>query len=205
MNKSRLEAFSDGVFSIVMTLLIFDVKVPEIVMNQTDAGLWASFLLAVPHLLIFMGTFAVLSMMWTNHHFLFHSFAKTVDRKLNLLNLLYLMMVVLVPFSASFLGAYHSYRLPAIIFGLNLLAITFLSLRMLWYIKRSQELEHVERRTFNQARFRSMLSIGSYVLGVITVFVSSHASLFFFIFPIVFNIIPGTVDLTEKIFRLNFD
>ncbi len=109
MNKGRLEAFSDGVFSIVMTLLIFDVKVPQLVAPFTDHDLWAALSGVWPSITIFVLTFAVLSVFWINHHFLFEMFAKSIDRRLNLLNLLYLMFVVLVPFTAS-LWVYSQFR-----------------------------------------------------------------------------------------------
>src|ERR1700690_268375 len=100
MSKTRLESFSDCVFSIVMTLLVFDIKVPALPEPVTDLALWQSLGTIWPLILIYVLTFAVLSVFWVNHHFLFQTIAKSVDRQLNLLNLLYLMFVVLVPFTA---------------------------------------------------------------------------------------------------------
>ena len=191
MNKSRLEAFSDGVFSIVMTLLVIDIKVPEVAGDVSSTALMAALAKLAPHMWLFVATFAVLAVAWINHHFLFHVFAKTVDRWLNLLNLLYLMIVVFVPFSASFFSAYYGYLLPTTLFGLNLLGIVLLAVAMLLYIRRTQNMDHTSTRIFRQARFRSVLSIVSYLLGIAFAFFSAHVSLFFFIFPVVFNIIPG--------------
>lgn len=205
MNKTRLESFSDGVFAIVMTVLVLDLKVPELLGSITDTALMNALALIWPHIAIFIATFTILAVAWINHHFIFHVFAKTVDRWLNLLNMFYLMIIVFIPFSASVLGAYYGYRLPLYLFGCNLLSITLLATAMLSYVKHSQGLSHVSRRIYNQARFRTFLSIGSYVIGLTLVYVSSSMSIFFFIFPILFNIIPGTVDLTEKLFRLDFD
>lgn len=204
MNKARLEAFSDGVFSIVMTLLVIDIKVPEIVPPVTGAALAAAFVELAPHILLFIATFVVLAVAWINHHFLFHAFAKTVDRWLNLINLLFLMTVVFVPFTASFFSAYYGQGLPTVLFGANLLLIALLAISMLVHIKHSQPIDHVSNRLFQQARFRSILSIVSYLLGITLSFLSANVSLFFFIFPVVFNIIPGTLDLTEKLFGFNF-
>lgn len=205
MNKTRLESFSDGVFSIVMTVLVLDLKVPQLAGSVSDMTLLNALGLIWPHIAIFIATFTILAVAWINHHFIFHSFAKTVDRWLNLINMFYLMVIVFVPFSASLLGEYYGYRLPLLLFGGNLLGITVLATAMLSYIKRSQDLSHISRRLYNQARFRTFLSIGSYVIGLALIYFSAGASIFFFIFPILFNIIPGTVDLTEKIFRLDFD
>ena len=208
MNKGRLEAFSDGVFSIVMTLLIFDIKVPVIPEPVSNIELWRQFLLLWPLLSVYFLSFAVLSVLWINHHFLFHSFAKSVDRKLNLLNLTYLAFVAFVPFSAHFIGTYHTHQPAAIIYGLNIFIIAALSSRMVTYMKRNkQELlnEDISQRLINQARFRSRLSLFCYVAGLCISFFNVPVTLLFYAFPVIFNIIPGSLDLAERIFRFSLD
>ena len=200
MNKARLEALSDGVFSIVMTLLIFDIKVPILPEPVTNGALWQELAILSPHILVYAGTFIVLSVMWINHHFLFQSFAKKVDRYLNLTNLLYLMFVAFVPFSASFMGQYYTYQSAVVLYGLNILVITGISVFMTFHIKRTQGTDHLSMRLINQARFRSVLSISCYVFGIAISFVNPYASLFFYIFPVVFNFVPGLLNFTEHIF-----
>lgn len=208
MNKGRLEAFSDGVFSIVMTLLIFGIKIPAIPNPVSDATLWREIGLVAPLLGVYFLSFAVLSVLWINHHFLFHSFAKSVDRRLNLLNLTYLAFVAFVPFSSDLIGRYYTHQPAAIIYGLNIFIIVALSSRMVTYIKsHSGELlnEHIPRRTINQARFRSRLSLFCYVAGLLISFLNVPAALLFFAFPIMFNIVPGSLDVTERLFRFSLD
>lgn len=208
MNKGRLEAFSDGVFSIVMTLLIFDIKIPAIQNPVSDAQLWQQIALVAPLLSVYFLSFAVLSALWINHHFLFHSFAKSVDRRLNLLNLTYLAFVAFVPFSADLIGRYYTHQPAAIIYGLNLFIIVALSSRMVIYMKRHKgELlnENIPQRTINQANFRSRLSLYCYLIGLVISFVSVPATLFFFAFPIIFNILPGSLNLAERLFRFSLD
>ncbi len=200
MNKARLEALSDGVFAIVMTLLIFDIKVPILREPITNDALWNQLAVLSPHILVYAGTFLVLSVMWINHHFLFQMFAIEVDRKLNLLNLVYLMFVAFVPFTASFIGEYHAYQSAVILYGANLLAITMIAVFIIRYIRKSQGVAHLSIRILKQARFRYIVNILSYLFGIAVSFVSTYASLFFFIFPVIFNIIPGTLDFTEKLF-----
>src|SRR3954466_16056657 len=101
MNKSRLEAFSDGVFSIVMTLLVFDIKLPTTVAIHSNDTLLRELINIAPHISVYFVSFAVLSVFWINHHFLFNTFARSVDRWLNLLNLAYLSFVAFIPFSAN--------------------------------------------------------------------------------------------------------
>jgi uncharacterized membrane protein len=167
----------------------------------TDAALWEAIGRILPHIIVFFVTFAVLSVLWINHHFLFHSFAKSVDRRLNLLNLSYLSFVAFVPFSASIIGAYHTHQPAAIVYGLNIFVIVATSTAMVRYmIKHRGELlnDHVTPRLLNQAGFRAGLSLIFYALGMLITFVSVPLSLFFYAFPVIFNIIPGTLDFTEK-------
>jgi uncharacterized membrane protein len=200
MNKNRLEALSDGVFAIVMTLLIFDIKVPHIEEPITNEALLSQLGILWPHMVVYAGTFFVLSAMWINHHFLFQMFAKEVDRRLNLLNLVYLMFVAFFPFAASFIGEYHAYQVATILYGINLLAITFLSIAMLRYIRLSQGVEHLPPRLLNQSRFRFTVNITCYLVAILVSFWNVHISLLLYIFPVIFNIIPGTLDFTERLF-----
>jgi len=207
MDKGRLEAFSDGVFSIAMTLLIFNIKVPDLGRAATDAQLWSAIGDILPQVIIFMVTFAVMSVLWINHHFLFHAFAKAIDRRLNLLNLTYLAFVAFVPFSASLIGEYWRHQPAGIIYGLNIFCIVALSSAMFNYIRRREELRGSEltQRIYNQASFRSRLSLVCYALGIIMTFFYIPLSVFFYLFPIIFNILPGSLDLAERLSRFSLD
>jgi uncharacterized membrane protein len=207
MNKGRLEAFSDGVFSIVMTLLIFNIKVPTLVGAFTDNDLWVALGNVWPAIVIFMLTFAVLSIFWINHHFLFESFAKSIDRRLNLLNLAYLMFVVFVPFTATLWGEYGDHQPAAILYGLNIFIIVLISSFMSRYIRNSESLLHddVTPRLMKQARFRSLVSLISYALGIAVTFIYAPLAAIFYLFPVIFNILPGTLNLAEKIFSFRLD
>ena len=208
MNKGRLEAFSDGVFSIVMTLLIFGITIPSLPSTVSDARLWQEIGRVAPLLGVYFLSFAVLSVLWINHHFMFHSFAKSVDRRLNLMNLTYLAFVAFVPFSANLIGRYYTHQPAAIIYGLNIFIIVALSARMVSYMKAHKgELlnENIPRRTINQANFRSRLSLYCYTFGLLISFVSVPAALLFFAFPIIFNIVPGSLNFAEKLFGFSLD
>jgi uncharacterized membrane protein len=208
MNKGRLEAFSDNVFSIVMTLLIFDIKIPTMPNPISDTTLWQQIGLVSPMLGVYFISFGVLSVLWINHHFLFHSFAKSVDRRLNLMNLVYLAFVAFVPFSADLIGRYYTHQPAAIIYGLNIFIIVAISSWMVTYMKKHKgELlnENIPQRTVNQANFRSRLSLYCYTAGIVVSFISVPVALIFFAFPIIFNIVPGSLNLAEKLFGFSLD
>lgn len=207
MNKARLEAFSDGVFSIVITLLIFNIKVPQLA-HPTNADLWLAVGGVVPLLLIYVMTFAVIASLWINHHFLFETFARSVNRQVNLLNLVYLMFVAFIPFSAYLLGEYSTFVPAALIYGINLSCVVLISSIMASYIRNHPDLsshQELSPRMLKQARFRASLSLVSYLAGMVSIFIYPTISLFFYLFPVIFNIIPGSLNAAERIFRFSLD
>ncbi len=206
MNKSRVEAFSDGVFSIVMTLLILDVRVPEVVVT-TNIELWQHLLTLWPLVATYFVTFIVLSVFWINHHFVFHSFAKAVNRQLNLLNLFYLMFIAFVPFSAHLLGNFHQFQAGVIIYGINIFIVVLFARWMTYYIRQHPELlaDGLSSRIMKQGNLRGSLALFCYLLGIAVSFFSTELSIFLYAFPVVFNFIPGTLDLAEKIFKFSLD
>lgn len=105
--RGRLEAFSDGVFAIAMTLLVLNLNIKELThgTHLLDAlvMLWPSFL-------SYAVSFMVLGIIWANHHYLF-SYIKRVDHLFLLINVLFLMIVAFIPFPASLIAGYL--HLPA--------------------------------------------------------------------------------------------
>ncbi len=103
METSRLEAFSDGVFAIAMTLLVLDLKVPP----ATPGGpaLWPALLHQWPAYLAFVTSFATIGIMWINHHLNFTLIRRT-DHTLLVLNGLLLLGVTFLPFPTALVAAY---------------------------------------------------------------------------------------------------
>ena len=97
VTKGRLEAFSDGVFAIVITLLAFDLKRPDV---GADASLASALWDQWPAYLAYFVGFLQIGVMWLNHHRLFQQ-VRAVDGVLLVLNLNLLMWVVLVPFPTA--------------------------------------------------------------------------------------------------------
>jgi TMEM175 potassium channel family protein len=99
---SRVEAFSDGVFAIAITLLILDVRVP----SATQPNLRQALLRQWPMYVAFLISFAFIGIMWVNHHRLFNHIRRT-DNGLMFLNLLLLLGVTFVPFPTALLAAHY--------------------------------------------------------------------------------------------------
>jgi uncharacterized membrane protein len=116
MNKSRLEAFSDGVFAIVITLLILDIHAPS-TSNVSLQDLRP----LLPRIAVFVLSFIIVGVYWVAHHHMLH-FVRQVDRTLLWLNLLLLLCVVFIPFPASLLGTGFANVLVVRLYGLTLIA-----------------------------------------------------------------------------------
>src|SRR6266852_3616592 len=105
----RLEAFSDGVFAVAITLLVLNIKVPGIDLPPgklpDDTSLWFALLRELPMLAAYGTSFATIGVMWLNHHRLF-AYIKRIDTGLLLLNLLLLLIIVFIPVPTALVAEY---------------------------------------------------------------------------------------------------
>ena len=206
LNKSRLESLSDGFFAIVLTLIVFDVNVPMVVGAHTNAALLVQLQDLLPVLVEFILSFMVLTMFWISHNYFYTYFATTINRQLMLLNLLYLAFVSLIPFSARVLGTYFGAPLAADVYGVNVVLISITNLFCLVYAIRSHEIEtNVTPRLLKQAKIRSYMTLSSALIGILIAWFSFSIALLFFVLPLIFNIIPGTLDALERLFGFQLD
>ncbi len=127
---NRIEALTDGVFGIVMTLLVLELHIPEIAESLVAEELPRGILEMWPKFLSYITSFIVLSIMWVSHHRTFH-YIKRSDNTLLWVNLAFLMVVGLVPFSTSLIGDYSTARFPFVVYGIHLFLI-FLMRFALW-------------------------------------------------------------------------
>ena len=101
MNTSRLEAFSDGVFAVAITLLVLQFTVPEV----QSGKLLAKVLDQWPQLVTYVASFLTVGVVWVNHHTVFRNL-RAVDRTVQFINLVLLLTVVLLPYPTALLGRY---------------------------------------------------------------------------------------------------
>ena len=101
----RVEAFSDGVFAIAITLLILEIRVPHLPTEAGNAELGAALRTLWPSFLAFAGTFGSILTMWINHHGFF-DLLERVDRRFLFANGFLLLLITFVPFPTALLAAY---------------------------------------------------------------------------------------------------
>lgn len=113
MNKNRLEAFSDGVLAIIITIMVLEFKVPE------DASFEA--LMPLVHkFLSYVLSFIYVGIYWNNHHHMMHT-VKQVNGKILWANLHLLFWLSLIPFTTAWIGENHFAPIPMMLYGVILL------------------------------------------------------------------------------------
>lgn len=124
MTKSRLEAFSDGVLAIIITIMVLDLKIPH------GSGL-SELAELLPVFICYVMSFAFVGIYWGNHHHLMHT-AHHVNSKIIWANLGLLFFLSLIPFSTGWMGENHFDELPVAVYAINLLlcAIAFYILQL---------------------------------------------------------------------------
>ena len=184
MTTSRLEAFSDGVIAIIVTIMVLELRAPA-------QPTWPALLKVAPVFIGYGLSFLVVAIMWVNHHHMIHVVRKVTARLLwSNLNLLFWMS--LVPFVTEFVG--NNYRAPMAValYGLDLTmcASAFYILRIELMRQESNNDAMVEYHRGVQRK--NVLSFLLYLSSAPLAYVSVYASFF------VFALIPALYFLPEK-------
>ncbi len=189
MKQSRIENLADGIFAIVMTLLVLEIKVPSINIT-TNQDLAMQLYLITPLFLSYILSFALLYTYWKGHHATMSSYAKNIDDQLSNYNALFLFLVALIPFTSHFLGQYSMFRLPVVIFSLHIVAIGLSLFQMRRYIKKSENIENsdISKYEENHANARVLVPVFCALVAVFLSYYSIQASLIFLTLGILFNL-----------------
>jgi uncharacterized membrane protein len=172
---SRVLALTDGVFAIIITLLVLDIHVPELTAHET---LTAAISAVRPSFVAFVVAFIVASMQWVGHRDLF-TLIRYTDRGIIWLNLLALFTVCLLPFGSAQLGRYHDQSLALRMFGLILIA-TSVTRTVIWaYAVRKPSLVHepLDRASICSGLALSAFPVAVYAVAFTIAGVSPQASL----------------------------
>ncbi len=181
MTKARLEAFSDGVIAILITIMVLELKVPL----QTD---WAALLPLIPVFLSYVLSFAMLGIYWNNHHHLLQA-TKRVDGRVLWANLHLLFWLSLAPFVTGWMGETQFASRPVALYG-----TVFLLAGVAYYIlTRSLISLHGRDSVLASAVGRDVkgkVSVAIYALGILVSFVSSWLACALYVVVAVMWFIP---------------
>jgi uncharacterized membrane protein len=171
ISKSRIEALSDGVFSIAMTLLVLKLDVPAVMHHHaSDESMVDELFAMTPALVTYIVTFLIAGGFWFLHQFTFH-FIRHVDAFLVWVNLMFLMLVSLLPFSAGLMDHLVVHPISQVFYFGNELAIACL-LNVHWLYARHKGLT-------GSSEPKAMFYVNCRVVGTAAVFAACLVAGFF--------------------------
>lgn len=195
LGRNRVEALTDGVFAVAMTLLVLDIKVPELEQSLASTDLSYRLLALWPKFLSYAISFVILAVYWVGHH-LQLSFIRSADRPLLWINIFFLLWVALVPFSTALLSEYSKHRLAIAVYGGNLIAIGLTLALHWWYATNRRHVDpDIRPGLVRAAMFRVLMGPLLYLLGIVISFFSTELSLALYALVPVLYILPGRLDI----------
>jgi uncharacterized membrane protein len=190
-----MQALSNGVFAVVITLLVLNIQVPQIAESVLSRELVLKLFGVWPKLLVYALSFLVVGIYWVAYRNTFH-YIKRSDRTLLWLNILLLLCIVFIPFPTALLGQYPGQQISVVIYA-GTLVLTGLVLQLLWwYVTSSYRLvdREIDPRLVQRATRRNLMAPLIYLLAIGISFLSVQISLVFFVLVPVLYIFPGRID-----------
>jgi uncharacterized membrane protein len=173
MKTGRLEAFSDGVIAVIITIMVLELKVP----HTPDL---AALETVVPSLLVYGLSFAVVAIMWVNHHALLEK-ARRAEPALLWANNTLLFWMSLIPFATAYLGQNCHERLAVAVYGGAMVFASAGFLLLQTTLARQQPDDAAHQLLFRRLNHKAMTSMASYAAAVGLAFWSVYAAFAIFV------------------------
>jgi len=185
-DRDRIVNLSDGVFAIAITLLVLDIRVPDIPEKMAASQLPGALLSLWPNFLGYFLSFVGISAFWTIHHSIFRSI-RAYDRVLLYLNFLFLMVVAFVPFPTALLGKYGDHQLPVAIYAATLAAGRLLLTATYWHSVRNDRLldEPQDPATVRFFLIRGLALPAIFLISIVISFLSVSLAIWSWLFMLV--------------------
>jgi uncharacterized membrane protein len=198
LTTGRISAFSDGVFSIAITLLVLNLHIPLDIHGQfvSPKALPDALRTEWPNLLSYMLSFVIIGIYWVAHHNMFH-YIKRANRPFLWINILFLMCVAFIPFPAALLGAYPTTQTAVVVYAATLIVTNLILSLLWWYATSGHRLvdEDIDPHFVSTVNRRNMTAPVVYLVAIGLSLLNIYASLvLFFVFPF-YYIVPSHVDI----------
>lgn len=181
MNKSRLEAFSDGVFAIIITISVLQMQIPE-------GADWNSLKSVLPVFFTYIFSFTMVGIYWNNHHHLFQAVHKT-NGKILWANLLLLFWLSLFPFATGWMGNHHFSEAPVLLYGVFLFMAALSYSILLYFILKDEGRDSLLAKAIKKHK-KGNLSLMIYFAGIIFSFFYPIVSVAFYVLVAIIWFIP---------------
>jgi uncharacterized membrane protein len=189
LRLNRIEAFSDGVFAIIVTLLVLDLKLPALKDHGSVSELTQNLIQLLPKFLSWLISFIIVCKFWLNHHHLL-GLARHADYGMVWLNSIFLMFQSFIPFPTAMMGEYPTNPLAVSMFGVVMAFNTLLFIALHAYIlQRLIKPELADAQDPHTLR-KSFVGVFSYLIGVAAAWLSVHAAFLIYMLTPLFFITP---------------
>lgn len=172
MHKTRLEAFSDGVIAILITIMVLDLRPPH-------GSAWADLRPVLPSFLCYALSFLMLGIYWNNHHHLLQA-AQKVNGRILWANMHLLFWLSLVPFTTSWMAENHAAARPVALYG----GVLWMAALAYYGLVRALLAHHGRASTLATAigsDFKGKISLGIYTAAIAVAFASPKAAILLFV------------------------
>lgn len=182
MNKNRLEAFSDGVLAIIITIMVLELRVP-------DGNSFSDLSPLLPVFGSYLLSFLYIGIYWGNHHHLLHTVSH-VNGKILWANLHLLFWLSLIPFATSWMGGHHFTGAPVATYGAILVMCAMAYTILTKTIDRSRHDETPLTQALRSTRLKERVSLASYTVAIPLAFFEPLISCALFVAVAITWIVP---------------
>jgi uncharacterized membrane protein len=213
IGTTRLESFSDGVISIIITIMVLTIKIPDVTKSSSAWVFRHELEHLLPYIISYAFSFMMIGIFWINHHHMFHLLEKT-DESLLVQNLFFLFFMSLIPLGTAMVSANPKLPESASVYGgiMLLTTISFAIMRMhtlrknLVHKDADKKITNTIRWISVKAKTKSIVGSIAYLCAVPLAFVNVYLTYFIFLIPPIIFFIPDGIDderLAQKIEEKN--
>jgi uncharacterized membrane protein len=189
LRLNRIEAFSDGVFAIVVTLLVLELEVPSLHDAGSASELGRQLIGLLPKFVSWLISFIIVCKFWLNHHHILN-LARHADYGMVWINCIFLMFQSFVPFPTAMMGTYPDNPLAVSGFGVvmafNTLLFIALHTHILWHLLKPEladtVIPHIIRKSF--------VGVLSYLVGAVVAWFEPYAAFVIYLLTPLFFVVP---------------
>jgi uncharacterized membrane protein len=213
IGTTRLEAFSDGVIAIIITIMVLELKLPDLTKDNPTMQTINHLRHLLPYFITYAFSFMMIGIFWTNHHHMFH-LLEHADVHLVWQNFIFLFLLSLIPFATAIVGANPDTTLSPVIYGGVMLLTNSFFLIMRHY-SLSKRLLHKDAdkiltdkivEVSHKGRAKAILGTLVYLIAIPLAYVNVYVSYMCFIIPPIIFFFPEGIDneeLAEKVAEKN--
>jgi uncharacterized membrane protein len=209
VGTSRMETFSDGVMSIIITIMVLTIKIPDVTRQGSSWTLRHDLQNLLPYIITYAFSFMMIGIFWINHHYMFHLLEKT-DEALLAQNLIFLFWMSLIPLGTAMVSANPNIAESAVVYG-SIMLLTTISFAFMRVYTLRKNLVHKDadkeiadkiRWVSLKARTKSIIGSLAYLLAIPLAYVNVYLAYVIFLIPPIIFFIPDGIDdegLAQKI------